>query len=90
MQPGELRWDRLMAARILLMDFLNEFEDEVQASSQEWFDSVANEIRSDNVAVNLAEWLPRFKLTSKPIETALARRNTDASVAGTWEPADIG
>jgi hypothetical protein len=64
MQPGELRWDRLMAARLILMGFLNDFGDDVQASSQDWFDRVAREIRSDRVAGNLAEWLPRFKLES--------------------------
>jgi hypothetical protein len=79
-QPGELRWDRLMAARLILMGFLNDFGDDVQASSQDWFDGVAREIRTDRVATNLAEWLPRFKLESQPIQTALERR-----IAGSGE-----
>jgi hypothetical protein len=72
--PGTLRWDRLMVARLILIGLLNELGDDVQKTEQSYFNGVAELIESDAVAANFAEWVPRFKLSCKSLDVAVAAR----------------
>jgi hypothetical protein len=77
-KPNERRWDRLMAARLILMGLLNAYGDEVQHSTPDWFDRAAASIHNDQIAANLAAWLPRFRLDSPIMSEALEKRCSTA------------
>jgi hypothetical protein len=78
MEPGLLRWDRLMAFQLLLMAFINTFGYDMQKSDQDWFDRVARQIERPQVASNLQHWLPKLGLgtgsVGKVLSSTLARR----------------
>jgi hypothetical protein len=61
-EPGELRWDRLRAYRLVLMCFINSFGYREQRSQRKWLRAVAQGIEHPEVAANLYLWLPKFGL----------------------------
>jgi len=61
-RPGELRWDRLRAYRLVLMAFVNTFGYGMQRSPRKWLKAVADDIEHPEVAANLYRWLPKFGL----------------------------
>jgi hypothetical protein len=84
-KPGQLRWDRLMALRLLLMAFVNSFGYQYQKSDDSWFDRVANQISHVEVAEACQAWLPKLGLENdrgaQQLRGALGRRVTDHGVA---------
>jgi hypothetical protein len=78
MEPGPLRWDRLMAFQLVLMAFINTFGYDMQKSDQDRFDRVAGQIQRPPVAANTQRSLPRLGLGADPVgemlSSTLARR----------------
>lgn len=65
----DLRWDRLMIFRLLLMGFVTTIGYDYEQDDRKWFHNVAGLIQHPGIAATAAEWLPRF---------GLARRGDDA------------
>jgi hypothetical protein len=61
-EPGDLRWDRLRAYRLVLMGFINTFGYKMQRSPRDWIRAVAGGIQHPEVAANLYRWIPKFDL----------------------------
>ncbi|HEY3946080.1 MAG TPA: hypothetical protein VGL78_12705 [Solirubrobacteraceae bacterium] len=80
LQPGSLKWDRLMVFNLLLKGFINAIGYKTNKSEQPWFEGVAETIAKPQIARNLQEWLPRLGLDqdlgAKSISLALNQRLT--------------
>jgi hypothetical protein len=72
MEPGPLRWDRLMAFQLLLMGFINTFGYEMQRSDRDRFDRVAGQIQRPQVAANMQRWLPKLGLGADSVGEMLS------------------
>jgi hypothetical protein len=58
----DLRWDRLMVFRLLLMGFITTIGYDYERDTREWFNRVAALIEHAGIAATAAEWIPRFGL----------------------------
>jgi hypothetical protein len=76
-EPGQLRWDRLICLQLLLMAFINSYGYDYQRSTAGFFDQVVREIHHEQVVDSLRAWIPKLGLGedsgSKELLAALAR-----------------
>jgi hypothetical protein len=61
----DLRWDRLMVFRLLLMGFVTTIGYDYEKDDRAWFSRVAGQVQHPGVAATAAEWLPRFGLARR-------------------------
>ena len=78
-EPGQLRWDRVICLQLLLMAFINTFGYDFQKSKPAFFDQVVLQVHQVEIVRSLEAWIPKLGLGedqgTKELLAALGRRS---------------